>query len=50
MKIGIQGSRGAQSENAAIKLYPKAEIVTCTTFEDCFKLAQKKKFCPIKKS
>ena len=23
MKIGIQGSRGAHSENAAIKLYPK---------------------------
>ena len=41
MKIGIQGSRGAHSENAAIKLYPKSEIVTCTTFEDCFKLAQK---------
>ena len=40
MKIGIQGSRGAHSENAAAKLYPKEEIVTCTTFEDCFKLAQ----------
>ena len=40
MKIGIQGSRGAHSENAAIKLYPKSEIVACTTFEDCFKLAQ----------
>ena len=40
MKIGIQGSRGAHSENAAVNLYPKAEIITCTTFEDCFKLAQ----------
>ena len=40
MKIGIQGLRGAHSENAAIKLYPKAEIITCATFEDCFKLAQ----------
>ena len=40
MKIGIQGLRGAHSENAAVKLYPKAEIITCTTFEDCFKLAK----------
>ena len=47
MKIGIQGSRGAHSENAAIKLYPKAEIVTCTTFEDCFKLAQENDDCKI---
>ena len=42
MKIGIQGSRGAYSENAAVKLYPKAEIVTCTTFEDCFKFVKLK--------
>ena len=47
MKIGIQGSRGAHSENAAIKLYPKAEIITCTTFEDCFKLAQENDDCKI---
>jgi len=47
MKIGIQGSRGAHSENAAIELYPKAEIVTCTTFEDCFKLAQENDDCKI---
>lgn len=47
MKIGIQGSRGAHSENAAAKLYPKAEIVTCTTFEDCFKFAQENDDCKI---
>ena len=47
MKIGIQGSRGAHSENAVVKLYPKAEIVTCTTFEDCFKLAQENDDCKI---
>ena len=47
MKIGIQGSRGAHSENAVIKLYPKAEIVTCTTFEDCFKLAKENDNCKI---
>ena len=47
MKIGIQGSRGAHSENAVATLYPKAEIITCTTFEDCFKLAKEKSFAPL---
>ena len=47
MKIGIQGLRGAHSENAAVKLYPKAEIITCTTFEDCFKLAKENDDCKI---
>ena len=41
MKIAFQGELGAYSHLAALELYPKAEITTCTTFEDCFKLAYK---------
>ena len=39
MKIGIQGELGAYSHIAVENLYKNAEIKTCSTFEDTFKLA-----------
>ena len=39
MKIGIQGELGAYSHIAVEKLYKNADIKTCSTFEDTFKLA-----------
>ena len=39
MKIGIQGELGAYSHIAVENLYKKADIKTCSTFEDTFKLA-----------
>ena len=39
MKIGIQGELGAYSHIAVENLYKNADIKTCATFEDTFKLA-----------
>ena len=39
MKIGIQGELGAYSHIAVENLYKNANIKTCATFEDTFKLA-----------
>ena len=39
MKIGIQGELGAYSHIAVENIYKNAEIKTCSTFEDTFKLA-----------
>ena len=39
MKIGIQGELGAYSHIAVENLYKNANIKTCSTFEDTFKLA-----------
>jgi prephenate dehydratase len=39
MKIGIQGELGAYSHIAVENLYENADIKTCSTFEDTFKLA-----------
>tara|TARA_Y100000816_G_C26068000_1_gene561411 strand:- start:9 stop:851 length:843 start_codon:yes stop_codon:yes gene_type:complete len=39
IKIGIQGELGAYSHIAVEKLYKKADIKTCSTFEETFKLA-----------
>ena len=39
MKIGIQGELGAYSHIAVENLYKDADIKTCSTFEDTFKLA-----------
>ncbi len=41
MKIGIQGELGAYSHIAVQNLYKNADIKTCATFEDTFKLAFK---------
>ncbi len=37
MKILYQGSPGAYSQLAALEITPKAETVSCKTFEECFK-------------
>ena len=39
MKIGIQGELGAYSHIAVENLYKNADIKTCSTFEETFKLA-----------
>ncbi len=39
MKIGIQGELGAYSHIAVENLYKDADIKTCSTFEETFKLA-----------
>ena len=41
MKILFQGSLGAYSHLAALKVYPDAEIVPCKTFDECFSKANK---------
>jgi len=40
MQILFQGSLGAYSHLAALKLYPNAEIIPCKTFDECFSRAQ----------
>ena len=35
-KIAFQGEPGANSHIAAKEVYPKAEVLPCATFEDCF--------------
>jgi len=39
MKILFQGSLGAYSHLAALKVYPDSEIVPCKTFDECFSKA-----------
>jgi len=41
MKILFQGSLGAYSHLAAREIYPKAEIIPCRTFDECFSEANK---------
>lgn len=36
MKISFQGSKGAYSDQACRELYPQAETLPCTAFEDAF--------------
>jgi prephenate dehydratase len=40
MKILYQGSPGAYSHLAALEIDPKAEIIPCKTFDECFVRAQ----------
>ena len=40
MKIVYQGSPGAYSHLAALEVYPKAETISCNTFEECFRQAK----------
>ena len=41
VKIFFQGSFGAYSHLAALSIEPKAEIIPCKTFDDCFSKALK---------
>lgn len=36
MKISFQGAKGAYSDQACRELYPKAETIPCSSFEDAF--------------
>ena len=36
MKILYQGNEGAYSQLAAVEIFPKANLISCKTFEDCF--------------
>ena len=40
-KIYFQGTFGAYSHLAALSIEPRAEIVTCKTFDECFLKASK---------
>tara|TARA_B100001123_G_scaffold438922_1_gene574731 strand:- start:1017 stop:1856 length:840 start_codon:yes stop_codon:yes gene_type:complete len=40
IKIAFQGEEGAYSHLAALEIFPNAEIKTCSTFEEAFKLAK----------
>ncbi len=40
-KIYFQGTFGAYSHLAALSIYPKAEIIPCKTFDECFLLTSK---------
>ena len=42
-KIFFQGSFGAYSHMAALSIDPKAEIIPCKTFDECFLEASKDK-------
>ena len=37
MKILYQGNEGAYSQLAAVEIFPEAKLISCKTFEDCFK-------------
>ena len=37
MKILYQGNEGAYSQLAAVEIFPEAELISCKTFEDCFR-------------
>ena len=40
IKIAFQGERGAYSHLACLEVFPSAEVVTCSTFEEAFQLAK----------
>ena len=46
-KIYFQGTFGAYSDLAALSIYPKAEILPCKTFDDCFNKATEDHECKI---
>ena len=40
LKIAFQGEKGAYSHLACLEVFPKAEIIGCSTFEEAFQLAK----------
>ena len=40
IKIAFQGEKGAYSHLASLEVFPKFEVVGCSTFEDAFQLAR----------
>ena len=39
IKVAFQGEKGAYSHLACLEIFPDAEAVTCSTFEEAFQLA-----------
>ena len=46
-KIYFQGTFGAYSHLAALSIEPKAEIIPCKTFDECFNKASLEAECKI---
>ena len=42
IKVAFQGEKGAYSHLACLEVFPKAEVVACSTFEEAFQLAKDK--------
>ena len=40
VKVAFQGERGAYSHLACLEVFPKAEVIACSTFEEAFQLAK----------
>ena len=40
IKIAFQGEKGAYSHLACLEVFPKAEAIGCSTFEETFQLAR----------
>ena len=40
LKVAFQGEKGAYSHLACLEVFPNAEAIACSTFEEAFKLAQ----------
>lgn len=40
IKVGFQGEKGAYSHLACLEVFPNADAVACSTFEEVFQLAQ----------
>ena len=47
IKVAFQGEKGAYSHLACLEIFPKDEVVGCSTFEKVFQLAQDDKDCRI---
>ena len=40
IKVAFQGEKGAYSHLACLEVFPDAEVIACSTFEEVFQLAQ----------
>ena len=40
IKIAFQGEEGAYSHLACLEVFPKAEVIGCSTFEEAFQLGR----------
>ena len=40
IKVAFQGAKGAYSHLACLEIFPDAEILACSTFEEAFQLAK----------
>ena len=40
LKVAFQGEKGAYSQLACLEVFPNADAVACSTFEEAFQLAK----------